>query len=118
MRIIIDVNTDGDAFQCDGDAEMRRVFSDAASTVFHAEHFGTGTDAESILFDSNGNRCGFVRLEYEPEREPAEPVTVKPSRCECGAARVTCGNCGAQFYGCASVCWKCGATDKGEPCSC
>ena len=65
LRIIIDVNTDGDAFQPTATAGMRRVFSDAESAVFHSEKFGRGLDAESILFDENGNRCGRVRLEYD-----------------------------------------------------
>lgn len=65
IKITIDVNTDGDAFACDGIAAMERLFADVETVVFHSEAFGRGLDAESILFDENGNRCGSVRLEYE-----------------------------------------------------
>ena len=44
---------------------MERLFSDVQTAVLHSERFGRGLDAESILFDENGNRCGRVRLEYE-----------------------------------------------------
>jgi hypothetical protein len=116
LRITIDVNTDGDAFACDAVNFMRRVFSDAENTVFQNEKFGRGTDAESILFDENGNRCGAVRLEYisEPKTVPLDHAAdialgTRPRRCECGARSVVCGECGAPGYACATVCGACGS---------
>ncbi len=65
IKITIKINTDNDAFQPDADAEMRRIFSDVESAIFHSERFGRGLDSESVLFDTLGNSCGSVRLEYD-----------------------------------------------------
>jgi len=60
LKIIIEIDCSGDAFYCDPLTEILRAVDRAAHDAYHAAQ-RCALDTESVLFDSNGNRCGSVR---------------------------------------------------------
>ena len=65
MRITIELTTDNDAFEGEsGLCEILSVIEDSGIAVLSMLE-STEFDAESVLFDHNGNRCGFVRIAHE-----------------------------------------------------
>ena len=66
MRITIEVTTENDSFQDEtgGLCEILSVIEDSGIAVLSMLE-STEFDAESVLFDHNGNRCGFVRIAHE-----------------------------------------------------
>ena len=57
MKIIIEIDTANAAFDVDPMAEAIAILSDAAEKL---EDMPAGTT--HILYDTNGNRCGFVKV--------------------------------------------------------
>lgn len=69
MRIIIQIDTENDAFSAAPwydcrtfETELRRVLDKATDAAVRHRRRLT-QDAEAMLFDINGNRCGFMRTE-------------------------------------------------------
>ena len=58
MRIVIQLDTDGAAFDVDPMAEVSAILEDAAIKL-HLMPVGS----EENLYDTNGNRCGFVAVQ-------------------------------------------------------
>jgi hypothetical protein len=95
---LLSIDTDGDAF-ADGNAlrETARIVDVIARAIARDD------DTQELVVtarDVNGNTCAIAR--YSPEPETA------PDVCECGAARLPCGHCGADGFACATHCGHCG----------
>jgi hypothetical protein len=80
MNITIEINTSGCAFnQPDFSGEVLRVAERAACDALRMAE-ASALDSESVLFDTNGNRCGFAKVEFTESEWEAESMSDKLAR--------------------------------------
>jgi hypothetical protein len=120
MKIKIEIDTANSAFGC-GEShdfaalnyELKRVLGSArGAAVRHSR--STALAAEAVLFDSNGNRCGWVRTDPESERAESPRFTSfrhGDTRSAKPAAGAVCPRCGesAARSNIGETCSACGA---------
>jgi len=78
MKARIEIDTSNAAFE-DNASELFAVAERAVFAILRMEE-SSALDAESVLFDSNGNRCGFARVEFTESEWEAETMSEKLAR--------------------------------------
>lgn len=70
MRLTIEIDTSGAAFNDDPTWSLVNEFQLCSKDVYEIlwNHRHDALDWESVLSDSNGNRCGFVRATFDDEK--------------------------------------------------
>lgn len=65
MKLVIEINCDGDAIQCDGPAEIERILVDRCERLPAPVPSAGHSYTDFILRDVNGNWVGRARFEEQ-----------------------------------------------------